>query len=155
MRPYIDTDQNAHRQVGLYTVAGVLAVGPIDESRTAAARLIAACERFPVFTPSGIGSFARRRQRQHGSPGGRRPRPESDGQPPDPHTAPIRPRSQATGRRPGELPAPRRSSGALDDSRLSARHKYFRETLLDGNEVYAPGTEEYLANQCLAEAAPR
>ena len=45
--------------------------------------------------------------------------------------------------------------GALDDSRLSARHKYFRETLLDGNEVYAPGTEEYLANQCLAEAARR
>ena len=90
-------------------MAGVLAVGPVM-SPDAAARLIAACERFPVFTPSGIGSFA-----GDGNAGALAWRPPSAnpnlaGRPPDP-TALIRPRSQATGRRPGELLAPRRSSG--------------------------------------------
>ena len=135
-------------------MAEVLAVGPVV-SPDAAARLIATCERYPVFTPSGTGSLVKKRHagaaRLAAAVGG----PNATVNPRTPtrrRFAPgLRPRedSQVNFLRQGGL------RGALDDSRLSARHKYFRETLLDGNEVYAPGTEEYLANQCLAEAARR
>ncbi|HXN60449.1 MAG TPA: hypothetical protein VN886_08335 [Acidimicrobiales bacterium] len=131
-------------------MAEVLAVGPVV-SPDAAARLIATCERFPVFTPSGTNRRRRRRARLAATVGD----PDAAVNPRTPKRPPfapgLRPRedSQLNFLRQGGL------RGATDDSLLSARHKYFRETLQDGHEVYASGAEEYLANQCLAEAAHR
>jgi hypothetical protein len=147
-------DQKEHRQVGSPAVAEVLAVGSVvnpDE----AARLIATCERLPAFTPSGTGSFAKKRRRRRARLAATVGDPNADINPRTPNGHPFAPGlgpredSHSNFLRQGGL------RGALDDSLLSARHRYFRETLLDGHEVYAPGAEEYLTNQCLADAARR
>ncbi len=154
-------------------MAPVVVVDPVM-TEDQAQRLIEAWERFPVYTPSGTGSWGRKMQRRQrrraareraaGTPGGGR----SGGDAPSAASA-----AAAAG---GRRPAPPRGRGfapGLDqrvDSRinylrqgglrgdykdplLTARHKYFRETLLDGNDVFAPGVEEFLSLPSLADAA--
>ncbi len=132
----------------------VLVVDPVM-GPAAMERLIAAWERFPALTPTGTGSYAVKLRLRSGAVSDENSRAafknslRSDsgvGRRFAPGLA-QRVDSASNYLRQGGLRADR------EDPLLPWRHKYFRETLLIGNEVYATGVEELLANINLIEAS--
>jgi hypothetical protein len=137
-------------------MAEVLVVDPVM-SQTELERLVAATERFPVYSRSGAGSFARKRRRREARSAAMKNGPGAAG-------------AAAASAEPKRRFAPgleQRVDAGLnyvrqgglrrqpDDPLLQFRNRYFRETLHHADAVYAPGMEQYLANPRLAEAARR
>jgi hypothetical protein len=131
-----------------------LVVDPVL-SPASAHRIIEAFGRFPAYTPSGTGSVAKKRERREG----RRAARQAGG-------AGATSRTRGAAKHAGFTPSLDQRvdarlnflrqgglTGSDRDPLLAARHRYMRETLLDGDRIYAPGIEEYLSNRQLAEAA--
>jgi hypothetical protein len=137
-------------------MAEVLVVDPVM-SQAELERLVAATEQFPVYSRSGAGSFARKRRREqarsaamNNGPGAAAMAPASGG--PKKRFAPGLEQRVDAGLNYVRQGGLRRHPA---DPLLHVRNRYFRETLLHGDAVYAPGMEQYLANPRLAEAARR
>lgn len=119
-------------------------------------RLIGVLEAFPLYTPSTTGSYGKRQRRRAARAAG----VVDDTPPPPPLPGAIRGGGFAPGlgQRVDANQNYRRQGGLRNDHHdplLGARSRYFRETLLDGPENYAPGVEEFLGNGALADAARR
>lgn len=113
-------------------------------------RLLRCWESFPVYTPSGTGSYVKKRTRRRNRTAGQEAEAATRADRPSARFAP------GLGQRPDSRSHYLREGGlryARQDPLLPFRHRYFRETLLEGDQVYAPGIEELLENVRLAEAA--
>lgn len=136
----------------------VIVVDPVMTAEELAG-LTEAWARFPCFTPSGAGSYARRRRRR----AERRRERRADRAPMAP--LPTAPRPPASLRFAPDLESRADARfnylargglrGDLDDPLLDVRSSYFRETFIEGSEHFAAGMEVLFHNPALADAARR